>query len=121
MKRMRKLEDVLNNMRYLFEDIEEATENLNDKLRVQFVSELNVVQTEWVKKAVDDGILTIEQGFKMLTNPDHEIQLSVFDQMELDNFKILLSMAYERIDGLVVAESRRLFKACLDAYRKVYY
>ena len=123
MKRMRKLEDVLAEMLPTFDVVDKELEDMEPKNKVEFIAETNMVQREWIKQAVEEGYLNFEQGFKMLTYNDHDIQMSVMDQLDRTKLHQLFQIAYELIDSsyLKLSQSKKLFEACLDAYRKVYF
>lgn len=123
MRRMRELDVVLEGMTEIFSKINTKVDSMAAEKKVEFIVETNAVQREWLAQAVKDGYLNYEQGFKMSIYPDHEIQLSVMDQLDGYNLHQLFQVAYELIDSsyLKLSESKELFEACLDAYRRVYF
>ena len=123
MKRMRTLEESMVELMSEFKEVNVSIFNMDPNKKVKFTNELNKVENEWLKQAVEEGLLNHQQAFQMTVCPSPDIQLSVMDQLNEYQLKRLFRIAYELImsEFLEVEESRNLFEICLDTYVGVYF
>lgn len=123
MKRMRTLEESMVELMSEFKEVNVSIINMDPNKKVKFTNELNKVENEWLKQAVEEGLLNHQQAFQMAVCPSPDIQLSVMDQLNEYQLKRLFRIAYELImsEFLEVKESRNLFEICLDTYVGVYF
>lgn len=123
MKRMRTLEESMVELMSEFKEVNVSIINMDPNKKVKFTNELNKVENEWLKQAVEEGLLNHQQAFQMTVYPSPDIQLSVMDQLNEYQLKRLFRIAYELImsEFLEVEESRNLFEICLDTYIGVYF
>ena len=123
MKRMRTLEESMVELMSEFKEVNVSIINMDPNKKVKFTNELNKVENEWLKQAVEEGLLNHQQAVQMTVYPNPDIQLSVMDQLNEYQLKRLFRIAYELImsEFLEVNESRDLFEICLDTYVGVYF
>lgn len=123
MKRIRTLEESMVELMSEFKEVNVSIINMDPNKKVKFTNELNKVENEWLKQAVEEGLLDHQQAVQMTVYPNPDIQLSVMDQLNEYQLKRLFRIAYELImsEFLEVKESRDLFEICLDTYVGVYF
>lgn len=123
MKRMRTLEESMLLLINRFKQIDSNINTMDSSKKAKFIGELNDVQHEWLKQAVEEGYMNYQQAFQMVVYADQEVQLSVMDQLTEYQLKGVFQIAYELVVSgyLELKESRDLFEVCLDGYRGVYF